>query len=131
MKIAVTSKGRGLDDAVDPRFGRCPFFVVADAETMECEVLENQNAAAGGGAGIQSAQLMADNDVQVVLTGNCGPNAYRTLDAAGIRVVVGASGTVREVVEQFKAYPSTHSSGPNVQSHFGTSPTPADPNGSS
>ncbi|MFW5803332.1 MAG: NifB/NifX family molybdenum-iron cluster-binding protein [Verrucomicrobiota bacterium] len=120
MKIAVTSKGQGLDDAVDPRFGRCPFFVVVDGETMECEALENRNAAAGGGAGIQSAQLMADNDVEVVLTGNCGPNAYRTLEAADIRVVVDVSGTVREAVEQFKAETPTHSSGPNVQSHFGT-----------
>ncbi|HPQ41169.1 MAG TPA: NifB/NifX family molybdenum-iron cluster-binding protein, partial [bacterium] len=74
MKIAVTSTGTTLDDRVDPRFGRCPYFLVIDTETLEAETLENPNVALGGGAGIQSAQAMAQRDVKAVLTGNCGPN---------------------------------------------------------
>lgn len=120
MKIAVTSKGKTLDNQVDPRFGRCPYFVIVETEDMTIQPLENQNSTAGGGAGIQSAQLIAEEDAKVVLTGNCGPNAYRTLEAADIEVVVGANGTVREAVEQYKAGELTSSGGPNVASHFGT-----------
>ena len=125
MRIAITAKGQTLDHAVDPRFGRCTYFVIVDTETMATEAIENPNTSLGGGAGIQSAQVMAEKNVEFVLTGNCGPNASRTLDAAGIRVAVDISGTVREAVEQFKAGEAPHSDGPNVQSHSGNSSTTA------
>ncbi len=122
MKVAVTSRGTTLDDQVDPRFGRCTNFVIVETDDMTCEAVENSNAAAGGGAGIQSAQLVADKDVKVVLTGNCGPNAFRTLEAAGIEVIVGASGTVRQAVEQQKTGKLSATGGPNVESHAGMNP---------
>jgi predicted Fe-Mo cluster-binding NifX family protein len=87
MKIAIMSSGNGLDSAVDSRFGRCPWFIIVDPETMEFEAIENPNIAIGGGASIQSAQLMSEKSVSVVLTGNCGPNAFRVFDAAEIKVV--------------------------------------------
>jgi predicted Fe-Mo cluster-binding NifX family protein len=119
MKIAVTSTGPTLDDAVEARFGRCPYFLIVEPETMEIESMQNPNISLGGGAGIQSAQLMASKGVSVVLTGNCGPNAFRTFGAAGIQVITGVSGQVREAVELFKAGNLTYSSAPSAQSHFG------------
>ncbi len=120
MKIAVTARGKTLDDAVDPRFGRCPYFVIVETETLVIEPIENPGIAQGGGAGVQSAQLMAEHDVKTVLTGNCGPNAYQTLNAADVKVIVGVSGTVRAAVEQFKSGALSSTQGPNVASHFGT-----------
>lgn len=120
MKIAVTAKGTDLEAAVDPRFGRCPYFLVVDSETLECTAVENPNQSAGGGAGIQAAQLMAEHDAEAVLTGNCGPNAYRTLEAAGVDVIVGVNGTVREAVERLKAGDLQAAQSANVGSHFGT-----------
>jgi len=120
MKIAVTATGPTLSDHVEARFGRCAYFLVMDPDSMEFEAIENPNIALGGGAGIQSAQLMADKGVQTVLTGNCGPNAYQVFGAAGIQVIVGVSGVVRDVVEQFKAGAFTSAAGPNVPGHFGT-----------
>lgn len=120
MKIAVTAKGKNLDDQVDPRFGRCPCFLLVETETMESQSVDNPNLSAGGGAGIQSAQLMAEHGVEAVLTGNCGPNAHRTLQAADIAVVTGASGTVREAVEQYKSGSMSAAQAPNVGSHFGS-----------
>ncbi len=120
MKIAVTAKGKTLDDHVDPRFGRCPYFLIVETDTMQFESVANPNLSVGGGAGIQAAQLMAEQEVEAVLTGNCGPNAHRTLEAAGIAVVVGVDGTVRQVVEQFKSGALSSAQNPNVASHFGT-----------
>jgi predicted Fe-Mo cluster-binding NifX family protein/ferredoxin len=119
MKIAVTSKGNNFDDQVDPRFGRCSYFLIIETETMKLDPIENPNIALGGGAGIQSAQLMAERDVKVILTGNCGPNAFQTMNAAGIEVIVGVSGKVRDVVEQFKSGLYSTTQAPNVVSHFG------------
>jgi len=119
MKIVVTSKGSSLNDQVDPRFGRCAYFMIVETETMDVEPIANPNVALGGGAGIQSAQMMAERDVKVVLTGNCGPNAFQTLNAAGIDVIVGVSGNVRNVVEQFKSGSLSSTQAPNVVSHFG------------
>ena len=103
MKVAVTATGPSLDAAMDPRFGRCSYFVLVETDDMTFEAIENANSSLGGGAGIQSAQLMAQKGVKAVLTGNCGPNAHQTLSAAGIDVFVGCSGTVSEAVERFKS----------------------------
>jgi len=127
MKIAVTSTGPTLDDNVEARFGRCPYFLIIDIDTMQYEAIENPNIAVGGGAGIQSAQLMSEKGVTTVLTGNCGPNAFNVFGQAGVQVIVGVSGPVRSAVEQFKTGTFSSASGPNVASHFGTSATPAGP----
>jgi len=119
MKIAVTSTGPTLDDMMEARFGRCAYFLIIDPDTMEFEALENANIALGGGAGIQSAQLMADKGVSTVLTGNCGPNAFQTFGAANIQVITGVSGQARQAVEQYKSGALASTTTPNVESHFG------------
>ena len=120
MKIAVSSTAPDLDAQVDPRFGRCQYFVIADSDTMEFEGVENTNMMAGGGAGIATAQMIANKGAQVVLTGNCGPNAYQTLSAAGIQVITGASGTVRDALDGFRTGKFEATTQPNVDAHFGT-----------
>jgi len=127
MKIAVTSTGPALDDNVEARFGRCRYFLIIDTDTMQLEAIENPNMALGGGAGIQSAQLMSKKGVTTILTGNCGPNAFNVFGQAGIQVIVGVSGSVRNAAEQFKAGALSSASGPNVASHFGVNATPACP----
>ncbi len=119
VKIAISATGSGLDADVDPRFGRCQYFVIVDAETMQFEALENSSAVAAGGAGISAAQMVANKGAEVVLTGNCGPNAYQTLSAAGVQVISGVSGTVRDAVQAYKAGKLQPSAQPNVASHYG------------
>lgn len=119
MKVAVSSKGENLDAQVDPRFGRCQFFLVVNPDDMSFEVLNNQSAAQAGGAGIQTAQFLASQGVAAVITGNCGPNAVQTLAAAGIELYGGQAGTVREVIEKFKNGNLNPTSEATVESHFG------------
>ena len=119
MKIAVTSMGNDLEAQVDPRFGRAQVLLILDTETMEFEALTNPNIAAGGGAGVQTAQMAASQQVEAVVTGNAGPNAYQTLAAAGVRVYTGAAGSVREAVGAFMRGELHEASGPTVGSRFG------------
>ena len=93
---------RSLDAQVDPRFGRCKYFIIVKTDTLEFEAVKNPNMDAMGGAGIQSGQIMADRQVKAVVTGNVGPNAFQTLNAAGIFVITGASGNVRQAIEKYK-----------------------------
>lgn len=120
MKIAITATAPNLDADIDPRFGRCQYFIIADPDTMDFEALENSGAAAGGGAGIATAQTLTGKSIEAVLTGNCGPNAYEVLAAAGIKVVTGVSGKVREAIQSYKSGKLQASSQPNVAGHFGT-----------
>jgi len=121
MKICVTSKGDDLEADVDPRFGRCGYFIFVNIETGEFEAVPNPNTEAMGGAGIQSGQLVAGKDVKAVITGNVGPNAFQTLQAAGIEVVTGASGTVKDAVEKYKKGGFKPSNSPSVSSKAGIS----------
>ncbi len=98
----MSAAGGSLDSPVDPRFGRCQYFVIVDMETMSFEAIPNTSTGLMGGAGIQAAQEIAGRGVEAVITGNVGPNAYQVLSSAGIRILIGASGTVREAVEMFK-----------------------------
>ena len=119
MRIAVSASGPTLDAEVDPRFGRCRYFIIVDPENMEFETVENSGALAGGGAGIATAQMIADKGIEAVLTGNCGPNAFQVLSAAGIKVVTGVSGKVDGTIQDYKAGSLRPSSQPNVPGHFG------------
>ncbi|MBW2157243.1 MAG: NifB/NifX family molybdenum-iron cluster-binding protein, partial [Deltaproteobacteria bacterium] len=119
MKIAITSAGPTLDDPVDPRFGRCAYFVIVNTIDMSFEAFDNESIALGGGAGIQSAQFVASKEVDAVITGNCGPKALQALSAANIEVFVGQSGTVREVVEKYKGDDIKSTDAPNVTDHYG------------
>ena len=119
MKIAVSATAPALDAEVDPRFGRCQYFIIVDPKSMEFEALDNSNAMASGGAGISTAQMIASKGVEVVLTGNCGPNAYQTLSAAGIQVITGVSGRIKDAIEAFKAGRFQPNAQPSVGSHHG------------
>ena len=119
MKIAVSASENNLDAAIDPRFGRCAYFIVVDADNMSFEAFDNENIALGGGAGIQSAQFVASKGASIVITGNVGPNAVRTLSAAGVDVIVGQTGTVRQAIEAYKKGNLTSTSEPNVADHYG------------
>jgi len=120
MKICITSTGPTLDSKIDPRFGRCQYFIIVDPDTLTFEAAENPNLGAAGGAGIQSAQFISNKGVEAVITGQVGPNAFTTLQAAGIKILTGASGTVEEVVEKYKkGQLSSSPQGPTVQAHFG------------
>lgn len=119
MKIGITSTGKELNAQVDPRFGRCRYFLIVDIDTMKFNIISNESAMASGGAGIQAAQTVAKAGVETVITGNIGPNAFQTLSAAGIKVIIGANGIVKEVVEKYKKRELKDTKTPSVGSHFG------------
>jgi len=124
MKIALSSHGRDLNAEIDPRFGRCVYFLIIDPDDMSFEVFDNDSGNLGGGAGIQSVQFLASKGVNAVITGNCGPNAVQTLSAAGIELFVGQSGTIRDVVDRFKKGSLKPTDSATVDSHYGTSEEP-------
>jgi predicted Fe-Mo cluster-binding NifX family protein len=119
MKVAVSSNGEDLNAQLDPRFGRCAYFLVVNPDDMSFVSFNNESAVQGGGAGIQAAQFLASQGVDAVITGNCGPNAVQTLSAAGIELFSDQAGTVREVVERFKKDHLKPTSEATVDSHFG------------
>ena len=114
-KIAITSEGPGLDDQMDPRFGRTAGFVVVDLDTMETRYIDNgQSQVMAQGAGIQAAELIARAGVSCLLTGYVGPKAFQALSAAGIKIGQNLEGiTVRAAVERFKSGSVQMADGPN------------------
>jgi predicted Fe-Mo cluster-binding NifX family protein len=119
MKICVTATANSLDAQIDPRFGRCSYLVIVDSETMQFEAIPNMAAGAAGGAGIQAAQTIANKGVKLLITGNVGPKAFQALLAAGIEIVTGAFGPVRDAVEKFKRGELKKTGAPTVGGHFG------------
>jgi predicted Fe-Mo cluster-binding NifX family protein len=119
MRIAVTSQGQDLNGEVDPRFGRAPWFLLVDPETMAFEAVENaQSLNLPQGAGIQAAQNVAQHKPVAVLTGNCGPKAFKALQAAGIKVVVGVKGSIEEAVKAYARGDYQAASDANVEGHW-------------
>lgn len=104
MKIAVSASGDNLDANVDPRFGRCAYFIIVETEGNEIkshEVVSNEAVQAMRGAGIQAAQTVVNKGAEVVITGNIGPNAFNVLSRTGIKIVTGVSGKVSEVLKKY------------------------------
>jgi predicted Fe-Mo cluster-binding NifX family protein len=119
MKIAITSKGWDLDSEVDPRFGRAAYILIIDTDTLEIEVIDNaQNANSFKGAGIQAAAAISEKNAEVLLTGFCGPNAFKTLEAAGVKVANDAKGSIKDVIQAFRDGKFTYAEDANVDGHW-------------
>jgi len=119
MKIAITASGNALDCEVDPRFGRAGFFIVYDTDNDSYTVIDNnQNLNAPQGAGVQAGQIIVNSGAAALLTGNCGPKAYSLLSTAGIKVYLGAKGTVEDTIAAFKAGRLSPADSPNTQGHW-------------
>lgn len=119
MKLAVSSTGKDLTSPVDVRFGRAAFFIIADSESMDFKAIENrQHLNLPQGAGIQAAQTVAGEKVDVVITGNCGPKAFRVLQAAGIQIVTGAQGRIDDVIQRYSRGEFETADAANVEGHW-------------
>ena len=119
MKIIITATQDHLDALVDPRFGRCQYFIIVDTENLNYKVLENKQRDAFGGAGVQAAQTVANEQVEAVVTGAVGPNAFQTLNAAQVPIYTGAQGTVKEAIDAFKKGQLQETKISTVGSHHG------------
>jgi len=119
MRICVTATAGDLNAQVDPRFGRCQYFVFVDSDTMAFEAMANEAIAAPGGAGIQAAQTVVNKGVDVLVSGSIGPNAFQVLSAAGVKIATGAYGTVQEAVEMYKAGRLSEAGISTVAAHAG------------
>lgn len=119
MKIAITARGVRLDSEVDPRFGRAPYILIVDTETLAFEAVDNsENVNAFKGAGIKAASMVSERGARVLMTGYCGPKAFTTLEAAGVKVVNDVTGTVRDALEAFKAGRYTYATAANKEAHW-------------
>lgn len=119
MRIAITTEGKELSSEIDLRFGRAKFLLVVDTESSDFVVHDNQlNLNAVQGAGIQTGQNIANLGVEAVITGNVGPNAFKTLNAAGVKIFLAEKQTVAEAVESFKAGNLKEVDNANVEGHW-------------
>ena len=119
MKLAVTSQGNNLQSPLDPRFGRAKYFIVVDTETGAFLAADNTvNLNASQGAGIQAGKRVAELGVNGLITGHLGPKAFSTLQAGGVKIYAGASGTVAEAIEQFKAGKLQPAASADVDGHW-------------
>jgi len=119
MKVCVSAVSDNLDAQLDPRFGRCQYFIIVNPETLAFEAVPNAAKDAIGGAGIRAAQIITEKGVEAVITGNIGPNAFQALASAGVKVLTGFYGTVREAVEKYKRGELKEVGSPTVGGHFG------------
>ncbi|MHB0857077.1 MAG: NifB/NifX family molybdenum-iron cluster-binding protein [Anaerolineae bacterium] len=125
MKIVVSASGGGPGASISPIFGRAPYLVFVETDTMSCESFINPAAAAGGGAGIQAAQFVIGQGAQAVVSANVGPNAFQVFEAAGIAVHSCSSGTVEEAARAFATGRLPTIGSATTGSHSGTSPQAA------
>ncbi len=119
MKVAVTAQGKELSSEIDSRFGRARWLIVVDTETDDFHVQDNKvNLNAAQGAGIQTARNIADLGVDAVITGNMGPNAFKTLNAAGIKVFLAQNQTAQEAIDSLKTGNLKELDQANVEGHW-------------
>jgi len=119
MKIAITSQDKDLDSPIDPRFGRAAYILIVDTDSYAVEVIDNtENLNAFKGAGIQAAAMLSKMGAEVLLTGYCGPNAYKTLQAAGIKVANDVSGKVKDAVDALIKGKLAFADSANAEAHW-------------
>jgi predicted Fe-Mo cluster-binding NifX family protein len=119
VRVAITAAGPDLASRVDQRFGRARYLLVVDTpDTVVAAVDNKAGMDATQGAGVQAAQHVIDNNASILITGHCGPKAFRALKAGGVHVYLAPDGTVGETIEAFRAGDLKHSSAPDVDGHW-------------
>jgi len=119
MKIAITAQGKELSSEIDQRFGRAKWLIVVDTETGDFQAHDNAvNLNAVQGAGIQTGQNIANLDADVLITGNVGPNAFKTLTAADVKIFLAQKQTVQKAIDSFKAGELKEVGQANVEGHW-------------
>jgi predicted Fe-Mo cluster-binding NifX family protein len=119
MKIVFTTSGNTLQAPLDSRFGRAPKFLVYDLDVNTFEVVDNQQSLnANQGAGIQSAESVARQGAKALVTGHCGPKAFRVLSAAGIKIYNTDVRTVAEALQHYRAGKLTEARSADVEGHW-------------
>lgn len=103
MIIVISSQKPEPDSPVDPRFGRAQYFVTLDTDSQKWDSYPNPAVRQSGGAGVAAAQFVIDKKVDVVLSGDFGPNASRALNGANIQMAMFTPevDTVQSAVELF------------------------------
>lgn len=119
MKIAITAQGPEISDLVDPRFGRAAYILIVDSETFTVEACDNsENVNAFQGSGINAGSLVSEKGAEVLLTGYCGPKAFKVVNAGGVKVVNDVTGTVKSAITSFMAGDMKFSDAANAESHW-------------
>jgi predicted Fe-Mo cluster-binding NifX family protein len=120
MKIAISAAGRNPDSPMDARFGRAGYFQIFDDDTGEYEVIDNTSGRdAMQGAGVQAGELIAGCGASVLITGHCGPKAFRVLNGAGVKVMLCGGGSVESALEKYRKGGLKEAAGPDVNGHWG------------
>ena len=119
MKIAVSSTDKDLNAKVDQRFGRCKYFLIVDSENMDFNTISNESSIATGGAGVKAAETVVNSNADILITGNIGPNAHKTLSAGGMKIFTGARGSIKDAINAYKNGELKETGNPNVESHNG------------
>ena len=119
MKVIVTSQGNELSSEIDLRFGRARWLIVFDSDTEGFQALDNElNLNAAQGAGIQTGQNIANLGADAVITGNVGPNAFKTLAAAKVKVFLAEKQTVQQAIDSYKSGKLKEVDQANVEGHW-------------
>ena len=119
MIIAISTTGNELDTPVDLRFGRCKQFIIFDSIDESFKVIDNtQNLNAAQGAGIQSAQTVANSGAEILISGHCGPKAFKVLTQANIKVYTCKDLTIKESITQFLAGELSSADQADVEGHW-------------
>jgi len=119
MKVAFPTSGSDLNAPLDLRFGRAPSFLIYNLDNNQFEIIDNQqNLNSAQGAGIQSAETVARSGAQALVSGNCGPKAFRVLTAAGIKIYNSSAPTIAQALEQFQSGKLKEADAANVEGHW-------------
>lgn len=103
MKIIISSTGKTLESEIDPKFGRCTYFLsieIEDKKIKDFKAIENTAKAQMGGAGITAAEIVANQKPDAVITTNLGPRAFSVFKQFGIKIY-NAEGKIKDAIEKF------------------------------
>jgi predicted Fe-Mo cluster-binding NifX family protein len=102
MKVAISSSGDTLDSIIDRRFERCPYFIIIDTVTMKFDSKSNIGTVKKDGTGSSALNLILNNGVEAVITGDMRQKAFKILSNANKKIITGVSGKIRNIVEELR-----------------------------
>lgn len=99
-KIAVASEEKTPAASVSPTAARCAYFLFFNGKGKFLEAVKNPHKNSGGRVGILAADFLAESNVAVFISGQCGSKMMEALKSRKIEYFE-SGGTVSDAVKKF------------------------------
>jgi predicted Fe-Mo cluster-binding NifX family protein len=102
MKIAIPSSGDSSGSLINSSLGHSPYISIYNVDTKKYDFFENIGFRMQDGSGLKAAELLLQNNTDVLLTMEIGQKAYSLLMKKHVNIhLISSQDKLKSIIKNF------------------------------